>query len=203
MKTRKSWQILTLVLFLTSFVALALGRTALMPGPKDKSAVEAQQPANPRNPCAKKPQNPCNPCAKKAKNPCNPCAGKKASEEVYAPAISHSGWTKINGKPLLSQAHGGVFVTTFVNPTAQQAIKSKAKSFPVGSILVKESHANSNGKPGEKGTIFGMEKTESGWLWITTDPTGHVTGKGDSNQMQMCAQCHAGAQMDSAFLRKE
>ncbi len=126
-----------------------------------------------------------------------------ASGEVYQPAASYSEWTKINSKPLLSQPHGGMLVTTYANPAAQAAIKSKASSFPVGSILIKESHSNSNGKRGEKGTIFGMEKTESGWLWITTDATGHITGKGDSNQMQMCAQCHAGAQTDSAFLRKK
>ncbi len=103
----------------------------------------------------------------------------------------------------MSQPHGNMFVTTFANPTAQAAIKGKAGNFPVGSILVKESHMNSNGKPGDKGTIFAMEKTADGWLWVTTDPTGHVTGKGDSQQMQMCSQCHVSAQMDSAFLRKK
>ncbi|HXG91424.1 MAG TPA: cytochrome P460 family protein [Blastocatellia bacterium] len=204
MKTRRSWQILTLTLFLSSFAAFALGKTGFAPKPEERGAVEQQQPVNPCNPCAKKKaQNPCNPCANKAQNPCNPCAAKKASEEVYAPATSYSHWTKINSKPLLSEAHGGLFVTTFANPTAQEAIRSKARSFPVGSILIKESHANTSGKPGEKGTIFGMEKTANGWLWVTTDARGHVTGKGDSTQMQMCAQCHAGAQVDSAFLRKE
>jgi hypothetical protein len=48
-----------------------------------------------------------------------------------------------------------------------------------------------------------MEKTANGWLWITTDATGHVTGKGDSEQMKMCAQCHASAATDSAFLRRK
>lgn len=156
---------------------------------------------NPCNPCAKKAKNPCNPCSKKAQNPCNPCAPKKASEEVYGPATSFSNWAKINQKPLLSQAHGGVFVTTYVNPTAQAAIKDKAASFPVGSIIVKESFEDANGKPGAKGTIFGMEKTDNGWFWVTTDSTGHVTGKGDSQQMQMCAQCHKAAKTDNAFLR--
>jgi hypothetical protein len=201
MRTRKSWQVLTLVLILGSLAGLAAGHTGLTT--KAAGTIDGQHPANPCNPCAKKVQNPCNPCAKKAQNPCNPCAGKKASEELYAPAVAHNGWTKINSKPLLSDAHGGVFITTFANPTAQQAINSKAGGFPVGSILVKESRASANGKPGEKGTIFGMEKTADGWLWVTTDSTGHVTGKGNSSQMQMCAQCHAGAHMDSAFLRKK
>jgi hypothetical protein len=198
---KSAYQVLALFLFLAGFVVFGLRQTGFASKPDCKSELEEQQSGNP---CAKKKaQNPCNPCAKKAKNPCNPCAGKEASDEVYQPATSYSGWTKINSKPLLSQPHGGMFVTTYANPIAQAAIKSKANEFPVGSILVKESHANANGKPGEKGTVFAMEKIKSGWLWVTTDPTGHITGKGDSTQMQMCAQCHASAKTDSAFLRKK
>jgi len=193
-------QLLTLFVFLSGFTAFAVASTDLVVNP----ANAMEEPQNPCNPCAKKKaQNPCNPCAKKAQNPCNPCAGKQASGDVYEPATSYSRWTKINGKPLLSEAHGGMLVTTFANPTAQAAIKSKASDFPVGSMLIKESHTNSNGKLGAKGTIFGMEKTAKGWLWITTDATGHVTGKGNGEQMKMCAQCHASAPMDSAFLRKK
>lgn len=213
---KRRLKLVTVFVFLSGFGALVLASPDSAAKLSDQSQIGQQKPANPCNPCAKKnaqnpcnpcakkkAQNPCNPCAKKAQNPCNPCAAKKASEEVYQPAVSHGGWTKVNAKPILSEAHGGTFVTTYVNPTAQAAIKSKAASFPVGSILVKDSHANSNGKPGEKGTVFGMEKTAGGWLWVTTDPTGHVTGKGDSEQMKMCAQCHAGAPMDSAFLHKK
>lgn len=159
---------------------------------------------NPCNPCAKKKaQNPCNPCAKKAQNPCNPCAKKMASGELYEPATAYSKWGKVNGKPILSQPHGGMLETTFLNKTAEAAVKGKASEFPVGAILVKETHMDQNGKRGEKGPVFAMEKTANGWLWITTDATGHLTGKGDGQMMQMCAQCHAGAAMDSAFLRKK
>lgn len=213
---KRRLKLVTVFVFLSGFGALALASPDAAAKLSDQPEVGQQKPANPCNPCAKKKaqnpcnpcakkkaQNPCNPCAKKAQNPCNPCAAKKASEEVYQPAVSYSRWTKINGKPLLSEAHGGMLVTTFANPTAQAAIKSKASDFPVGSILVKESHMNSDGKLGAKGTIFGMEKTANGWLWVTTDPTGHVTGKGDGEQMKMCAQCHASAPMDSAFLRKK
>lgn len=158
---------------------------------------------NPCNPCAKKAQNPCNPCGKKAQNPCNPCGSKTASSEVYPPAASHSTWTKINKRPLLSQAHGGVFITTLVNASAEAAIKADAKTFPEGSIIVKESYVDSKGKPGAAGTIFAMEKTQDGWIWITTDSTGHITGKGDNKQMQMCSQCHSVAKRDYAYLRSQ
>jgi hypothetical protein len=200
-------QLLAISVFLSGFVAFAIADSGIVATAATQPEAGQQKPANPcnpcsknksQNPCAKKAQNPCNPCAKKAQNP---CAAKKASEEVYQPATSFDGWAKINGKPILSRAHGGMFVTTYANPTARAAIKSNAGSFPVGAILVKESHMNSNGRPGEKGTIFAMEKTNNGWLWVTTDPTGHVTGKGGSQQMQMCAECHAGGKLDSAFLR--
>lgn len=196
--------------FLGGFLALSFSGSGLTAGASSHSHPKQQKPPNPCNPCAKKgqnpgapkkAQNPRNPCAKKAQNPCNPCAKKPASSEVYVPAIAYNQWKKVNGKPFLSQAHGGMFVTTYANTTANAAIKSKAASFPVGSILVKESFADNQGKPGRKGTIFAMEKTDSGWLWVTTDATGHITGKGDSGQMQMCAQCHTAAKMDSAFLR--
>jgi hypothetical protein len=206
MNKKRTVQLLSILVFLSGFVALAFAGsgTAARPGQPQAGQQKPANPCNPcsknksQNPCAKKAQNPCNPCAKKAQNP---CAAKKASEEVYQPAASFGGWAKINEEPILSRAHGGMFVTTYANPTARAAIKANDASFPVGAILVKESHMNSNGKPGEKGTIFAMEKTNNGWLWVTTDPTGHVTAKGDSQQMQMCAQCHAGGKIDSAFLR--
>src|SRR6266508_1004143 len=217
---KRRLQLLTIILFAASALVWSANGLSSTANTEDQSAAAAQNPCNPCakkkgqnpcNPCAKKKgQNPCNPCAKKGQNPCNPCAKKKAmnpcamkkaSGEVYTPATAYSGWMKINKKPFLSEAHGGMLVTTFANATAEAAIRSKQASFPVGSILVKESHADQNGKPGMKGTIFSMEKTADGWLWVTTDETGHVIEKGNSQQMQMCAQCHQSAKMDSAFLR--
>ncbi len=205
-------QLLTIILFAASVLVWSANGLSSTANAENQSAAAAQNPCNPCakkkgqnpcNPCAKKKgQTPCNPCAKKkAMNPCNPCAMKKASGEVYTPVTAYSGWMKINKKPFLSEPHGGMLVTTFANATAEAAIKSKQASFPVGSILVKESYADQNGKPGMKGTIFSMEKTADGWLWVTTDATGHVMEKGNSQQMQMCAQCHQSAKMDSAFLR--
>ena len=197
--TTKNLQLFVLALFAAATFAGAVSNF-------DLTASAAPQAA--QNPCAKKPgqnpcamkkgQNPCNPCAKKGQNP---CAMKKATSEVYAPATAYSKWQKINKKPLLSEPHSGMFVTTYANPAAEAAIKSQQTSLPVGAILVKEAHAAQNGKPGMKSMIFAMEKTATGWLWVTTDPTGHVMEKGNSQQMQMCAQCHQGAKLDSAFLR--
>ena len=218
---KRKIQLLTFMLFATGALAWSIGGLDLAASAEIQSTASAQNPCakkkgqNPCNPCAKKKgmnpcnpcakkmgQNPCNPCAKKkAMNPCNPCAMKKASSEVYSPATAYSGWKKINKKAFLSEPHGGMFVVTYANPTAEAAIKSKQSSFPAGSILVKESHADQNGKLGMKGMIFSMEKTADGWLWVTTDATGHIMEKGDGAKMQMCAQCHQSAKMDSAFLR--
>ncbi|MCI0389046.1 MAG: cytochrome P460 family protein [Acidobacteria bacterium] len=218
---KRRLQLLTIILFAASALAWSANGFNLTASAENQSSAAAQNPCakkkgqNPCNPCAKKKgmnpcnpcakkmgQNPCNPCAKKkAMNPCNPCAMKKASSEVYSPATAYSGWKKINKKAFLSEPHSGMFVITYANSTAEAAIKSKQSSFPAGSILVKESHADQNGKPGMKGMIFSMEKTADGWFWVTTDATGHVMEKGNSQQMQMCAQCHQSAKMDSAFLR--
>ncbi len=221
---KKMLQVLTLLAFVIGGIgfvsARAISRTpADQPNPASAAATpyDAQNPCakkqgqnpcakkgqNPCNPCAKKGQNPCNPCAKKAQNPCNPCAGKMASGEKYGPAASYGSWKKINSKLLLSQPHGNMLETTFANRIAEAALESKATEFPVGAIFVKETHQNRGGKRGAKGPLFIMEKTASGWLWMTTNETGHITGKGDSQQMQMCAQCHAGASTDAAFLRKK
>ncbi len=217
---KRKIQLLTVMLFAVGALAWNLSGFDPSVSAEIQSAAAAQNPCakksqnpcnpcakkkgmNPCNPCAKKKgQNPCNPCAKKkAMNPCNPCAMKKASDEVYTPATAYSGWKKINKKAFLSEPHSGMLVTTFANSTAEAAIKGKQTTFPIGSILVKESHANQNGKPGMKGMIFSMEKTAAGWLWVTTDATGHVMDKGDGAKMQMCAQCHQSAKMDSAFLK--
>ncbi|MEW6131460.1 MAG: cytochrome P460 family protein [Acidobacteriota bacterium] len=218
--SKRAFQILTVVVFVFGVIGfgfsaviskamenqntstIAVDERATAQNPCNPCAKKKAQ--NPCNPCAKKKaQNPCNPCAKKAQNPCNPCAKKMASGEMYQPAMTYTKWKKVNGKPLLSQPHGGMLETTFLNQLAEAAVKQKASEFPVGAILVKETHMNQNGKRGEKGPLFAMEKTASGWLWITTDASGHLTGKGDSQMMKMCAECHAGAAMDAAFLRKK
>lgn len=209
LSVKRKIQLLTISLFTIGTLVWSVSGFNLTASAEIQSTPAAQNPCakkkgqNPCNPCAKKKgMNPCNPCAKKkAMNPCNPCAMKKASNEVYTPATAYSSWKKINKKAFLSEPHSGMLVTTFANTTAEAAIKSKQASFPVGSILVKESHANQNGKPGMKGMIFSMEKMADGWLWVTTDATGHVMEKGDGAKMQMCAQCHQSAKMDSAFLR--
>ncbi|MBI4468751.1 MAG: cytochrome P460 family protein [Acidobacteria bacterium] len=188
--------------FLLGATLAALPSPGVLATPNQTGKQDQEKPMNPCNPCAqKKAQNPCNPCAKKAQNPCNPCGGKMASGEVYVAATSHRGWPKVNTKPLLSKAHGGMFVTSYTNTTAQSAIRGAAASFPVGAILVKDSYANESGKPGAKGTVFAMEKTQDGWLWVTTDAKGHITGKGNNQEMKMCADCHAQAKMDYAYLR--
>lgn len=204
---KRKLQILTVVMFVVG--ALAVTNIGVSLTTNLDSVAAAQNPCakkkgqNPCNPCAKKKaMNPCNPCAKKkAMNPCNPCAMKKASSEVYTPATVYGKWKKINKNPFLSDPHGGMLVTVYANQLAEAAIKAKQSVFPVGAILIKESHANQNGKKGMKGTSFAMEKTASGWLWVTTDATGHVMDKGNDGQMQMCAECHKSAKLDSAFLR--
>lgn len=204
---KRKIQLLTISLFTIGALVWSISGLNLTASAEIQSTPAAQNPCakkkgqNPCNPCAKKKgMNPCNPCAKK--KGMNPCAMKKATDEIYTPATAYSSWSmKINKKPFLSKAHGGMFVTTYANQTAEAAIKSKSSTLPIGSILVKESHADQNGKPGMKATIFAMEKTTDGWIWVTTDATGHVMEKGNSTQMQMCAQCHHSAKMDSAFLR--
>lgn len=161
-----------------------------------ESRAQAQNPCNPcRDKARQRAQNPCNPCAqkKKAQNPCNPCAGKMlATGKVYQDATTYRSWAKLT-EPALSVGHGGKYVVTYANSSAETTIKSGRFPFKSGAKLIKEGYEDAGGKPGELTTLYVMEKRGRDWYYAMTDLQGNIQMEGMSKQAQMCSSCHAGA----------
>ena len=167
------------------------------------TAQSSQKAQNPCNPCSKKKQtqNPCNPCGKKAQNPCNPWSGKmKATGKVYQDAANYRNWAKLH-EPNLSVGHGGKYVVTYANASADAAIKSGRFPFKNGAKFIKEGYEDAGGPPGELTTLYVMEKRSKDWYYAMTDVKGNIQMEGMSKQAQMCHSCHAGAQKQILSLR--
>ncbi|MEQ9618854.1 MAG: hypothetical protein RIG61_06740 [Deltaproteobacteria bacterium] len=113
-------------------------------------------------------------------------------------------WALFPGKGKLykgTEPHG-MLLTTYVNETADQALKSGAKELPMGSILIKENYM-----PDEKlAAITVMDKRgddKDDWFWVKFNPDGTVATmemEKDGKKMTtsvaggkhtMCAMCHA------------
>lgn len=193
-------QLIILVVFL-----LAVG-TLFYFAPDRRFAALAQQQNPPPNktaasPSPTPPRNPCSPTVRKPRNACSPTP--IAEHEFYEPATTFSEWKKLNEAPILSEAHEGMWVVTYTNPVAQEAIKAGQNTFPVGSILVKDSFIDDNGAPGGRVAVFAMEKKKDGWLWVKTNIQGNIMRAGNSAAMKTCSQCHTAAKTDSAFLKKK
>jgi Cytochrome P460 len=87
----------------------------------------------------------------------------------------------------------GMLLTTYVNKTANDALKSGAKELPKGSMLIKENYM-----PDKKlGAITTMHKTGDGkddWFWVKYNPDGSLAKMGDmalAGQPGGCVGCHA------------
>jgi hypothetical protein len=204
---RRKNQTIILVAFLLAvgayFYFVPNGRKAVIAqqqNPPSSNTAPSPSPTAPKNPCSPT-KNACSPTVKKPRNPCSP-TGVIVENEVYEPANNFSGWKKLNETPILSEAHEGMWVVTYANPVAQEAIKAGQTTFPVGSMLIKDSFIDDNGAPGGRVAVFAMEKRKDGWLWVKTNIQGEIMRGGTSATMKSCAQCHTAAKTDFAFLKK-
>lgn len=205
---RRKNQIGILVAFLLAvgayFYFAPNGRKAVIAqqqNPPSSNAAPSPSPTAPKNPCSPTVRNPCSTTVKKPRNPCSP-TGVIVENEVYEPANNFSGWKKLNETPILSEAHEGMWVVTYTNPIAQEAIKAGQTTFPVGSMLIKDSFIDDHGAPGGRVAVFAMEKRKDGWLWVKTNIQGEIMRGGTGATMKSCAQCHTAAKTDFAFLKK-
>lgn len=80
----------------------------------------------------------------------------------YAPldvGADWASWPKLNKQPVLSKTHGHRFVDTYVNDVGREAYKDDDADIPVGTVIVKTSFENQDGKPSEvAGPIFIMKR---------------------------------------------
>lgn len=104
-------------------------------------------------------------------------------------------WALYPGKGKLykgTEPHG-MLLTTYVNTTADEGLKSGEKELPKGSILIKENY-----KPDKTlAAITVMDKTGDGkddWFWVKYNPDGSLAKKGDmaiAGKPGGCIGCHA------------
>ncbi len=118
-------------------------------------------------------------------------------------AKGYKGWMTIHTKPIYSKSHGRRLVKTYLNPVAEQGLKTVPAKFAPGSIIVKDSWANRNGKPGKQAYLFIMKKEAAGsnpqagdWFWAISAPDFRVlkwkgkTFQGYGGDVQYCIKCH-------------
>ena len=137
--------------------------------------------------------------------------GQKADtaggDTAAAPADAWSDWqsyNKVSKDKWVSPTHGKRFVEIYVNDVGFEAYKGN-QAMPVGSIVVKPSWENTDGKPGADGPLFVMIKKEAGYApdngdWYYAfewaEPQGKWAGKGalkwtsPSDKVEYCLDCH-------------
>lgn len=107
-------------------------------------------------------------------------------------------WKFWPGKDALykGQEPHGMLLTTYVNPVALDALKSKAAKMPTGSIIVKENYMPNK----QLGAVTVMYKAPTGynpehsdWFWMKRLPDGKVEASG---KVADCQSCHAASQRD-------
>ena len=118
-------------------------------------------------------------------------------------------YVNVSPGPWISKTHGKRFVAIYVNEVALEAYKTPGATLPVGSIIVKPSWKNEDGKPGAEGPLFIMEKMAAGFAperddWIYAfqwaDPPekwqaelgSNVDLRSPSEKVEYCGDCHDG-----------
>jgi hypothetical protein len=113
-------------------------------------------------------------------------------------------WAMVTNTLVFSPLHGNVFVFTYVNPIGLTAAKGGKFPFPVGTVIVKRSYANSECTPGRPLAVFVMEKRAPGydpkandWHWARYEPDGSLWAEGKSgSQVDFCVACHSVAKVN-------
>ena len=131
-----------------------------------------------------KPKNvPVHPEAKEQAPQPNSDPGEAREPDSWADWQSY---VNVSPGPWISKTHGKRFVEIYVNEVALEAYKTPGATLPVGSIIVKPSWKNEDGKPGADGPLFIMEKMAAGFAAESEDwllrlsvgrPTGEVASK--------------------------
>lgn len=130
--------------------------------------------------------------------------GERYALSGIAAAQQYLGWTRYSTAPYRSVTHGRSYLNNYANGVARAYGRyEKAGTFPVGSVLAKDSFSISKSGETLPGPLFLMEKMEAGfnpesgdWRYSEILPDGSVLGatKGDNaGNVNYCAPCHAGA----------
>jgi hypothetical protein len=116
-------------------------------------------------------------------------------------------WMKVNDETVtgdqfgvLGPAHGGAegFREIYINKEGEKVSKGRDRfPYPVGTIIVKETYANDNGRKGDLEALTVMVKRGVGydiehnnWEYMMVSPDDEVKAQG---RVEMCIGCHAAA----------
>lgn len=122
-------------------------------------------------------------------------------------------WTSLMKDPVYSKSHGQRLVRTYMNAPAwaewqryqkaPEGSPAKLLSFPPGSLVVKDSWENVDGKPGKRAYLFVMRKEAANakpdagdWYWAIATPDFRVLRwegrifEGYAGNVQYCIDCH-------------
>ena len=113
-------------------------------------------------------------------------------------------WETVSTAPLGSATHGSMLVNHIPNPISADLYKEwegmQGKTFPVGTIVAKESIRLQKDGTAVVGQLFMMEKVAPGtaadtddWVYtrIFTDGRVQRTGGAESDKLEFCHDCHA------------
>ncbi|MCH9671614.1 MAG: cytochrome P460 family protein [Gammaproteobacteria bacterium] len=117
-------------------------------------------------------------------------------------AMQYQSWRRHNTAPYLSSTHGNYFINNFTNDIAARAYAKYEQSgvMPVGSIIAKDSFAQSSDGATLMGPLFIMEKMAKGfnpgsadWRYRMIRPDGRLLGETNgvgSERVRYCIACH-------------
>ena len=116
-------------------------------------------------------------------------------------AKAYQGWKRYNTSPYLSKSHGNHYLNNYANAKAAAYGKFEdAGTFPVGSVIAKDSYSATPTGELIIGPLFIMEKMPKSFEYITADwkfteiladgtVLGQTNGKG-SERVEYCISCH-------------
>ena len=114
-------------------------------------------------------------------------------------------WKRYNTAPYMSVTHGNHYLNNYANSVAARYGRfEEAGTFPVGSVLAKDSFTMTESRGIVLGPLFVMEKMSPGFNYVTGDwrfaqilPDGTLLGETNGRQserVEYCIGCHLAVQ---------
>ncbi|PIQ23396.1 hypothetical protein COW36_15855 [bacterium (Candidatus Blackallbacteria) CG17_big_fil_post_rev_8_21_14_2_50_48_46] len=114
-----------------------------------------------------------------------------ADADLMAIAKAYTGYTALNQDLRVSPQHGGIYVRTHLDASAEKTFNAKSFPYAEGAVAVKEGHLSAEGAIDR---IYIMKKLKAGydvangdWFYAVLSPEGAVRQKGKE---QLCIGCH-------------
>ena len=106
----------------------------------------------------------------------------------------------INQSPKVFKNNYREYVRYYLNDDEEDLGEPRFKSYPPGTIVVKENYLSENGKPGQPLTLTFMIKHKPGfspetgdWEYVQSDTKGNIIMRGttDASVHEGCVKCHS------------